>query len=355
VTRSGFNGLIGGVLSASSLKSRGGVVFGQGGSLAVTQNGTPNMSVNVASGTAYIPGTEGSKQGTYVVLNDATLNVTIATSDPTNARIDLIVYKVQDAFYSGAVNSSSIVAVTGTPAGSPSPPAAPANSIILAHVNVAANDTSITTGEIVDKRPFAAALGGAIPYTTGNGPATSTLSAGQLLYNISTNTWEVWNGTAQVNFYTSLNGPRGLIARGNRTTNGTGTTSEVGVLRVDSVALTGGRAYSLRAKCNVSGTADGDAASVKIRVNTGGVATTSSTIVSGSGAQDQTGPFVGSTIQAQAVYLPAGNETASFLVCFTKVGGTGTTTPIVDTSQGITTDLFVEDIGLAVSDTGVDI
>src|SRR5438046_4639276 len=40
---------------------------------------------------AFILGTEGTKQGTYFVENDATVNKAIAASDPTNPRIDIVV------------------------------------------------------------------------------------------------------------------------------------------------------------------------------------------------------------------------------------------------------------------------
>jgi hypothetical protein len=47
------------------------------GDLAVTQNGTPNMSVNVAAGRAFIRGTEtGSlNQGVYSFFNDGIVNL----------------------------------------------------------------------------------------------------------------------------------------------------------------------------------------------------------------------------------------------------------------------------------------
>jgi hypothetical protein len=61
---------------------RGGIV--QSGDLAVTENGTPNMTVNVATGQVAIPGTEGTYQGVYIVENRGTLNVTIAAADGTN-------------------------------------------------------------------------------------------------------------------------------------------------------------------------------------------------------------------------------------------------------------------------------
>lgn len=125
------------------------------GDLQVTQNGTPNMSVNVAAGEALVNGTQNTvSQGAYECLNDATVNLAIAASDPTNPRIDIVVAQVRDAAYSGANNDWVLAVVTGTPAPSPSPPATPANAIVLAQVAVAANATSITSGNITDKRPY---------------------------------------------------------------------------------------------------------------------------------------------------------------------------------------------------------
>lgn len=120
--------------------------------LAVTANGTPNMSVNVAAGEAFIIGTEQAEQGAYHVYNDATVNKTIAAADATNPRYDLIVAKVQDAEYSGATNAWSLAVVTGTPAASPADPTVPANSITLARVQVDAGVTSIVSGKITDLR-----------------------------------------------------------------------------------------------------------------------------------------------------------------------------------------------------------
>lgn len=121
--------------------------------LAVTQNGTPNMSVNVAAGRVAVPGSESaSLQGTYVGWLDATLNVVISAADATNARIDLIVARIKDAQYSGASNTFTVEAVTGTPSGSPAVPTAPANTVVLAQIAVAALAASIVTANITDKR-----------------------------------------------------------------------------------------------------------------------------------------------------------------------------------------------------------
>lgn len=126
------------------------------GDLLVSQQGTPAMGVTVATGRALIKGTQTSTQGTYIAYNDAPTNVSIASADPTNPRIDLIVVTVQDAYYGGTVNNQVIFqAVTGTPSGSPTPPSAPANSLVLARVAVAANATSIVSGNITDFRAYA--------------------------------------------------------------------------------------------------------------------------------------------------------------------------------------------------------
>jgi hypothetical protein len=123
--------------------------------LAVTQNGTPNMSVDVAAGGCFIRGTQSANQGAYHLWNDGTLNVAISAADATNARRDLIVAQVRDLNYSGADKDARIVVVTGTPAASPVDPTVPANSLVLARVAVAAGDTSIVTAEITDLRTMA--------------------------------------------------------------------------------------------------------------------------------------------------------------------------------------------------------
>lgn len=123
--------------------------------MKVTQSPTPAMSVQIAPGHAVIAGTQTSTQGFYIAYNDANTTATIATADPTNPRIDIICVAVQDAYYGGTANNQVIFqVVTGTPAVSPVVPTAPANSIVLARVAVAANATSITNANITDVRPI---------------------------------------------------------------------------------------------------------------------------------------------------------------------------------------------------------
>lgn len=124
--------------------------------LAVTAQGTPNMTVNVAAGEAIIFGTQQAEQGAYHVYNDASVTMPAHdASDPTNPRNDLIVYKVEDAEYSGATNASSIAIVKGTAAATPVDPAVPANAISLARVRVGAAATTVTNANITSLRVMA--------------------------------------------------------------------------------------------------------------------------------------------------------------------------------------------------------
>jgi hypothetical protein len=121
-------------------------------SLAVTQNSPAGMSVRVAAGWAAIVGTTQANMGTYVTYNDATTTLTVTTADPTNPRIDRVVVTVRDAYYTGAFNDVIFQVLAGTPAGSPTAPATPANSISLATIAVGAAVTQINTANITDTR-----------------------------------------------------------------------------------------------------------------------------------------------------------------------------------------------------------
>lgn len=135
-------------LTAQALYSTTGVI---GNSMQVTAQGSPNMTVNAGSGWCSIVSST-SNAGVYVGYNDAPVILTIATSDATNPRIDLIVATVNDQAYSGVTNNITYQVITGTPAGSPTAPATPSNSISLAQIAVAAGVTTITSANITDTR-----------------------------------------------------------------------------------------------------------------------------------------------------------------------------------------------------------
>lgn len=128
--------------------------------LKVTEKGSgADMSVDVAVGDAYILNsswTAGSLDETkfFAVASDAISNVTITANSSGNPRIDIIVATVDKITPPNdeATNVFTVTAVAGTPAGSPTAPATPANSIKLAEIAVANGATSIVNANITDTR-----------------------------------------------------------------------------------------------------------------------------------------------------------------------------------------------------------
>ena len=110
-----------------------GVISAISGECAVTAQGVPDMTVAVAGGTIAVL----SVRQAVVAAN-----VTITAANATNPRIDLIVSN----------NVGTLSATAGTAAAEPVCPAIPANSVVLAMVYVPANDTTIATNQITDKR-----------------------------------------------------------------------------------------------------------------------------------------------------------------------------------------------------------
>lgn len=114
---------------------------------ATTQNGTPNMTVNVAVGDIIIPQTGGNYF--YHGWTDAIKNVAVGTSDPSNPRIDRLVAYIDLAVVSSASSNNpgalKFKSVKGTPAGSPTRPS---------DGTVNASYTDATTGGIGAGNPF---------------------------------------------------------------------------------------------------------------------------------------------------------------------------------------------------------
>jgi hypothetical protein len=129
-----------------------------------------NMSVDVAAGSALIGGT------TYT--ESSVVNLVISAADATHARKDLVIYDVA---------TTNPLVVTGTPATPPIPPDITAGDILLAIVNVAANETEITNGEITDcivEVETSGALGG-----LSNVVITSVADNELLAYDSGSSTW----------------------------------------------------------------------------------------------------------------------------------------------------------------------
>lgn len=135
-------------LWAALVKDQPGLLYDD--DLKVTQkSGTPNMSVDIAGGRAFVLGTTAPYQGMYFVENRGTTNKTVTASNPTNPRNDLVVGRVTDAFYvGGVVKAWDLQVVAGTPAAVPADPVVPPDSLALYRVRVNANASSIVDANI---------------------------------------------------------------------------------------------------------------------------------------------------------------------------------------------------------------
>jgi hypothetical protein len=103
---------------------------------AVTAQGTPNMTVAVAVGIVTIAGA--------LIAVTAANSGTFSAANATNPRVDLL-----------TVDAAGVLQiVTGTAAATPTIPTIPAARVALARIDIPANATTITTGQIVDKRVF---------------------------------------------------------------------------------------------------------------------------------------------------------------------------------------------------------
>jgi hypothetical protein len=130
------------------------------GDLAITQTGTASMNIVFGVGRAWVPGTNlanvtggnFSNQAMYYAQNDSAVTASVATSDPTNPRIDVAYIAIQDSQYAGTTNTAILGVATGVPTpGATYPanaPTIPANAIALAWISVAASAASILTANI---------------------------------------------------------------------------------------------------------------------------------------------------------------------------------------------------------------
>lgn len=185
------------LVPASALGARGGVRHYNGNDLKVSATGPATMQISISPGMAWIPGGLAATQGTYVVVNDGTVTLSVPSADPGNARIDLVILEVLDSVYSGSLDTAQLRVVTGTPSSLPVTPTVSGNYILLAKVLVAANASSISSAAITDLRSFAAALGSPTPVTSAAARlALSGVPNGMSVYEIDTTRVYQWNGSA---------------------------------------------------------------------------------------------------------------------------------------------------------------
>jgi microcystin-dependent protein len=156
-------------------------VFSQGvvstADLLVTSTGAA-LSVSVASGSAYVYGTQSAGQGAYRCSNNGAVTIAIAAA-ATFPRVDQIVVRVYDKFESGSISTVTVENVQGAESSgatlanrSGAASSLPANSFVLADVLVPVGSGQvIPVNNINDRRTFAsfksagaAPIGASMPY-----------------------------------------------------------------------------------------------------------------------------------------------------------------------------------------------
>jgi hypothetical protein len=124
------------------------------GNLECTQKGTPNMSVQVAVGSCWVPGFPTGGTNPYFFRNSATYERVIAAAGATNPRVDTVVVRIKDKAEEGAGEEALIEALKGTETSEATLSnldgiaSVPNGCYVLAYVLVPAKATTIVTVDI---------------------------------------------------------------------------------------------------------------------------------------------------------------------------------------------------------------
>ena len=170
----------------SLIGAAGGLVAA--GGLALTQKGTPNMSVLVAGGTpaeggCWLPGYTTST-GPYYFQNSASYEQVIETAGASNPRVDTIIARVYDTnLDSSGKHEPILAALKGaeesgcTLANKKGVAAVPKSSLVLGYVLVEAKASSIVTADIAN---VAALVGPPTGFVTASALAAEAVTAPKL-------------------------------------------------------------------------------------------------------------------------------------------------------------------------------
>lgn len=159
--------------------------------LKVRAAATPNMTVIVSAGFAFVDQHDTGGQGTYVCVNDGDVTLNIAPAGGAGQyRKDTVVASVYDAEYAGSASEWRLEVIQGpyaASAGATVRGTLPNNAQVLADIAIAPNQTSITSGNITDLRNYSVAAGGVLPVASSIAPPR--LHPGQVLYLTDTDTF----------------------------------------------------------------------------------------------------------------------------------------------------------------------
>lgn len=141
---------------ANDIVESAGVVDKSGGDFLVRAQISPNMSLRVNPGTVYIENSSWVQNGNethyFQCFSTEIENLNINSNSSGSARVDLVCAKIDKVIDPGEYGelAFSLVIVVGVPAAGV--PATPANHYKLAEIAVASGATSITSGNLTDRR-----------------------------------------------------------------------------------------------------------------------------------------------------------------------------------------------------------
>lgn len=134
-----------------------------------------------------------------------------------------------------------------------------------------------------------------------------------------------------------------------RTTSSTSTTTEIGVLRIDSLALQANRAYEIwTSPLYLLSSVTGDVITARLRGSTAGSATTSSGVITS--VQQKTDSIQPPAVNMMFLYQTSSAVTLSVLLTVGRASGSGNVSTF-----GADTEIYIRDAGPSLTDTGVDI
>jgi hypothetical protein len=181
--------------------------------LAVSQRAAgANMSVDIAPGQAWVEIDTGTRNGYGHVISDAIANVAVTASNATNPRIDQVVIQWNETSIptgSGDVPTPVVLAGTATAGAQVNNPTG-ANyragaatlgndRLLLADLLIPATSTTVTTANIVDRRPSAVAPGSFNAYRSA---AVTPAIGATIVFDTDTGT-DAWDAS---NWYDPLSG-----------------------------------------------------------------------------------------------------------------------------------------------------
>jgi hypothetical protein len=153
---------------ATPLRPRAGVRPSyQNYQLKVRAAATPNMTVIVSAGVAWVDNHDINGYGTYVMVNDADTTLTIAPAGGAGQyRRDVVGFTIYDAETAGSANECRLEVIQGpyaASAGATVRGTIPPNMVVLAEIAIAPSQTSVASGNITDFRNYTVSLGGIAP------------------------------------------------------------------------------------------------------------------------------------------------------------------------------------------------